>query len=148
MVMKVKIISVEDAGDIERERIILSTRLDATMSSFAVLACTVTRVPDETGSMVSAIKTGDLPATYWFGPFEVKKGDLIVLYSKAGRMSQKEGASGKKSHFNYWGRSQPLWTRETKPVLIQISDWIALEHNNELTEEPLSAAGSRSLPPP
>jgi hypothetical protein len=67
--------------------------------------------------------SGQIPHVYWFMNKDVKKGDIIVLYSKSGRRSEKNNDGGYTSHFFYWGRSGPIWTKGRIPVLVETPEW-------------------------
>lgn len=75
--MKLELRGVEGEGDHDRERVIVRALEDANAGDFAIFACSVSekeRVP----------LAGAVGHCYWFAPIELKKNDLLVLYTKPG----------------------------------------------------------------
>ena len=61
-----------------------------------------------------------VPYCFWFPDKEVKKDDLIVLYTKKGKSSVKTNPSGNVSHFLYWELDQSVWREDRVAVLCEI----------------------------
>jgi hypothetical protein len=77
-------------------------------------------VEPKTPTVSTAIKR-----LYWFPDKPVKKGDVVVLYSKKGAQSEKLNDDKSTSHFFYWGLSEPSWLEENKAaaVVAHLDDW-------------------------
>jgi hypothetical protein len=58
------------------------------------------------------ILTGSLRGGYWFPDKQVRRGDLVVLYTKAGNSREKRNSDGSQTHFFYWGRTTACWGDE------------------------------------
>ncbi|WP_148309087.1 hypothetical protein [Sphingopyxis fribergensis] len=108
--MSVRISSIANAGEFDRERVVLQIEEDCDLGKYVVF-CVRRSGPN-------AVDSGNVPAAYWFADKPVKKGDVAVLYSKAGKRSEKVSESGHTSHFFYWGRPESIWTAEKRAVLI------------------------------
>ena len=125
--MKLEIKSIEGIGDPTRERVVMRAKADLDMTVYAVFCC-------KFGKAAAPI-AGPIVAVYWFGPKELKKGDLVVLYTKAGDRAEKTTDDGRTSHFYYWGKNETIWDDNRKPVLVHTDDWEYLTED-EATLEP------------
>lgn len=94
--MRLTISSFPDAGNHQKERLIIKTKADIEIGEYAVF-CSGTS--DRNGSPTSGRQIA-----YWFPDGTVKSGDLVILYTKRGRTSTKELNDGRTAHFYYWGR--------------------------------------------
>ena len=108
--MNLVISSVKDAGDLNRERLVLRATENLNVGDFAVLCCSHIN-ENEVGS-------GDIPHTYWFENAEVSKDDFVVLYTKRGTRSSKTADTGRTSHFFYWDRTGSIWNANYRPVVL------------------------------
>lgn len=113
--MSLRISSIQSAGDIAKERLVLRADLAVDIGIYAVFCCNVAD-SDE-------VSSGDIPASYWIADEKIEKDDLVVLYTKGGKRSSKVGDSGRTSHFFYWGRKSPLWVQGHRPVLVNTKPW-------------------------
>lgn len=78
-----------------------------------------------TGSRDGVVNTG-VKNAMWFPDKIVQKGDLVVVYTRAGNQSEKALNTGKKAHFFYWGLSAPIWSKdEAGVVLLNAPEWDA-----------------------
>lgn len=116
--MRLVITSIANAGDIERERVVLRAQEDIDLNFFAVFAC---RASDAT------FRSGSVPFTYWFPEKKISKMDYVVLYTKNGTIGEKELDGGAKSHFFYWRRPTPIWTADLRAVAVNTSEWATAE---------------------
>jgi hypothetical protein len=114
--MKLEIRGVENAGELQRERVVLRAKSDTDIGNYAVF---MGRAAEDDGAFLS----GDVPAVFWFLNKEIKAGDLVILYSKGGTPSSKISESGRTSYFYYWGYSQPQWTKAKALALVETSSW-------------------------
>lgn len=112
---RITIRSVVDKGNMEKERLVLVACIDMDIGDYILI---------QTGFYEDSV-TIDTYNTYWFPYKKIEKDDLVVLYTKRGRDSQKELEEGKKVHFFYWGLSEPIWSTEDRsPVLLYAPEWI------------------------
>lgn len=113
--MKVKISSFADAGIFQKERVIFKVEADVELGMYAVF-CTAL---SSSGKATAGRKTA-----YWFPDGEIKKDDLVVLYTKRGDSSTKELSNGRTAHFFYWGGDQAMWGNGGNgAVLLHASEW-------------------------
>jgi len=113
--MKIEISSFADAGDYQRERIVIRVQSDVDIGEYAVFCSAVSSEGNPTAGRKQA---------YWFPDGIVKSGDLVVLYTKRGTTSRKELKPGRTAHFYYWGQEMALWGGAgNAAVVLQIEDW-------------------------
>jgi hypothetical protein len=110
--MSLRITHVRENGDIEKERVVMRAESDTDVGSYIMLNCD--RISEE------QVESGDIPSSYWFEDKAIKKGDFVVLYTKAGQSSEKTNESGFTSHFFYWNRSTTMWSMERRAVLVKV----------------------------
>lgn len=97
--MNLEIQSIKYRSDIDEERILLNVLENCNVGDYLIV------LTKKIGDSIS-IK---MEKGFWFPNKEVKKSDLVVLYTKKGRMSEKDLSNGRKSHFFYWDQTQPLF---------------------------------------
>lgn len=112
--MTLELIGVEDAGDIDRERLVLRSKGETEVGHYAVFRCR---------SSEKGVRSGPVPNAYWFPNKMVESNDWVVLYSKAGRNSEKKGETGGSSYFYYWQIEAPIWVSGYTPVLVETRNW-------------------------
>jgi len=112
--MNLEIRSFADAGNLEKERLVLRVLSDTDLGQYAVLR---SRIGSSRGP------TSGRKRAYWFPDGDIKSGDLVVLYTKMGIRGEKPLTGGGTAHFFYWGSETPLWTGEHCAVLLSVSDW-------------------------
>ena len=114
--MNLEVRGIENAQDLESERLVLKAKVDLDVGRYVVLRV---RTVDE-----RLVAGGNVEAAYWIPDKKVKAGDFIVIYSKSGSSSEKLSTDGKTaSHFFYWGASQPRWTPGTAAAIIEAATW-------------------------
>ena len=106
--VNLKISSYAQAGQIDRERLVLKAMVDLNVGEYAIL-CSGALEGDPTAGANRA---------YWFADYSIKSGDLVVLYTKKGDLSAKVLDKGNKAHFFYWGLSEPIWDAEHIAVVL------------------------------
>ena len=111
--MKLDLIRIENGGELERERVILRATVDVDIGNFAVFRG-ITTPSNKFGA-------GNVPSAYWFPDRNVKVGDWVVLYSKAGAPSEK--TENNISYFFYWGKTSPIWIKGAIASLIEVGHW-------------------------
>jgi len=117
--MNLLIKKIVDPGNLVNERIILEVQNDDNIGFYGIFKTI------ETGEETVSNK---IRATYWFLDKDIKKGDLVVLYSKIGINTERKETDGSTIHFFYWGLDIAQWQkRETEKdavVLFRIDEWI------------------------
>jgi hypothetical protein len=112
--MSLKLKSIADKGDLQKERLVLSVINDTDLGFYALLRT----------SLNNGVVTTGVHNAFWFPYKSVKAGDLVVVYSKRGTESQKGVEGGRTAHFLYWGRTEPLWgTHDKGVVLLYAPTW-------------------------
>ncbi|MBI4132823.1 MAG: hypothetical protein HY473_01920 [Candidatus Sungbacteria bacterium] len=113
--MKLKIKGIEDAGVLDKERAVFKASADEDVGHYIVFK---TKKSGET-------KVSSRPSlTFWFPDREIKKDDLVVLYSKGGVNTSTTNTKGATSHFFYWGQNSPIWNHSNDAVvLLSVDEW-------------------------
>lgn len=115
--MKVKVQSIKDRGDLKNERLVLKALGDCDIGMFFVFDTTYS----SDGNISNLVRH-----PYWFPDKEIRAGDLVVLYTKEGRESQKLNKNGTTSHFFYRGIERTVWNKEEDcAVIFEIANWDA-----------------------
>lgn len=114
--MKLEIKEVKDKGSIE-ERIVLIAYEDCDLGYYFIF--TTKRTKDGT-SLSSLIKDA-----YWIPDKKVKKGDLVVIYSKVGTSSFKINDDNTTSHFYYRNLPGPVLIENKIALLVEATMWKA-----------------------
>jgi len=113
--MKLALRSIADLGDIEKERITLLVEADCDVGDYLIA---------HTGLKGEDLTT-DIQHAFWFPYKKVKKGDLVVIYTKRGELRQNTLKSGKQAHFYYWGLAMSIWqTQNSAAVLMEAPQYI------------------------
>jgi len=111
--MKLEIKYIKDRGTTD-ERVVLVANEDCDIGKYFVFT---TRKNGE------KIVYTALKQPYWFPDKVVKKGDLVILYTKTGSSSFKENKDGSSSHFYYRGISSPILTDNNFALLVEANTW-------------------------
>lgn len=115
--MRVKIRSIADKGVNNKERLVLRVLTDTDVGNYAVFA----------SGFYDGQVTIEVRDAYWFPDKPVKSGDLVVLYSKAGKSKERVNKDGSKTHFFYWNLNKSVWLDNTVPVVTEIKEWTYIE---------------------
>lgn len=114
--MKIEIQSVADKGNNQKERLVLKVRSGSDIGEYLLI---------QTGYNDGGVTIGTF-YTYWFPYKSVSPGDLVVLYTKSGKDSEKDLSGGRKAHFFYWGIDNAIWNRRDRaPVLLHAPEWVS-----------------------
>jgi hypothetical protein len=112
--MRIELQSIRDKGVLQRERLILKVVGTTDIGKYVLL---------QTGYYEDSVTT-TVHKAFWFPDKRVHSGDLIVVYTKPGRESDKALENGTTSHFFYWGLNKPIWEEEgTACVLLYAPQW-------------------------
>jgi len=116
--MKVNSQTIAEPGTLEGERLVLDVVQDDDIGRYIVF-CTTLMDP-QIPSFSTSIRR-----QYWFPDKLVKKGDVVVLYTKVGKQSEKKNNDNSTSHFFYWGLSEPIWLENSQVVAVlgHLDDW-------------------------
>lgn len=113
--MHIEINKIVDPGVLEKERVVLKVLIDDELGFYGAFKS------KKTGEKTISSK---VTATFWFPDRYVKKGDIVVLYSKRGVNTERKNNDGTTSFFFYWGMNEPIWNKsEDSVVLFKIDEW-------------------------
>jgi hypothetical protein len=113
--MKLKILSIQEQGDASKEYVWLEVTEDCDLKYFGIADTTYTG-----DSSIS----NKLRHFFWFPPTNVKRGERVVLQTKAGKNEQYTTKDGKKVHRFFWGLKSAVWNDDgDAAVLFSISTW-------------------------
>jgi hypothetical protein len=117
--MKIEIRSFADAGNHQKERVVMRAQSDVDIGVYALF------LSDISGDRTA---TAGLQTAFWFPDGPVKSGDLVVLYTKPGASSKKELNEGRTVHFYYWGLKEAVWGAGDKTAaVLRIAEWTQRE---------------------
>jgi hypothetical protein len=112
--MKLRISSFADKGDFNKERIVLKVLADTNVGNFVLM---------QTGFNGQEVTTSVFH-TFWFPYKEVFGGDLVVIYTKAGKDREKAIEGNRTAHFYYWGLESTIWEGDNQSaVLLEAPEW-------------------------
>ena len=113
--MNLKLQSIADKGDLAKERLVIKVLKDTNIADYVVL---------RTGYGTDGSPTTKVHNTLWLASKKLSAGDLVVVYSKAGKNNSKELSEERNAHFFYWGSTAPLWGVTDKvAVLLHAPEW-------------------------
>ncbi|ELE9015662.1 TPA: hypothetical protein ACJIWP_000455 [Enterobacter cloacae] len=111
--MKIKISSIREAGNLQKERVVIRVESACDIGEFILL---------QTGFKDGTVNSG-IYETFWFPDKMVRAGDYVVVYTKKGTRSEKPFNEAT-SHFFYMGNLEPIWNREERSaVLMHAPEW-------------------------
>ena len=112
--MNIKIIKTL-GNNLDEERVVFSVTEDDFLGSYIVF---------KTKKISEKTISSKVEEIYWFPDKEVKKGDLVVLYTKRGTNTEKKNTDGTTTHFYYWYLNNRLWnSSEDAAVLSRLENW-------------------------
>lgn len=116
--MDITIQDIKNRGDIDSERVVFIVTSDCDLGKYIAFKTT----SSNNGETVSS----DIEYPYWFPDTEVKKGDMIVLYTKEGVKNSKENSDKTTTYFYYLSLSEPIYDDEASIALLMYSGvWTA-----------------------
>lgn len=116
--MMIQIKFVADRGVPDRERLVLEVLHNVDIGDFILI---------RTGYEENEV-TIDVVNTFWFPYKRVRRGDIVVVYSKSGPCTYKRKAirDNRTAHFFYWGQNSALWDGDSvAPVLLYAPQWVS-----------------------
>lgn len=119
--MNINIEKILDRGTANKERLWLRVVADTDLCYFIVFDTTYT-TPDSISNLHRH--------AYWFRSKEVRAGDSVVLYTKAGTPSEQVNPDGTKTHFLFWGLENTIWNKTGDcAVLFEVTSWQTSKYN-------------------
>jgi hypothetical protein len=107
--------SIGSRGDVHNERLLFEVTQDANLGYYVLIATRET----SSGRVYAGSR-----AAYWFEAREVKAGDNVIVYTRAGQDTTQRGPDGRLNHFYYWGLTHPLFSDSSARVVIaELSTW-------------------------
>jgi hypothetical protein len=114
--MKIKVLSIKDAGNIAKERVVIRAMDNVDLGKYAV-ACTEYDKDNKSFSP-------EFVGMVWFPDIIVAKNHFIVIYTKSGTHSSSVKENGVQTHFFYFDIDSSIWESEKNGVaLLNITDW-------------------------
>lgn len=111
--MSIEIKYIKDKNS-NSERVVFSVNKDCNIGSYLVF------LTKRTGSDSFSLNT--LKHPFWFPDKEVKEKDLIILYTKPGKTSQKTNKDETISYFFYRKINEPIFKEDNDIVLLVEAD--------------------------
>lgn len=111
--MKLKILYIKDNGKHDNERLVLKAAEDLNTNNYLLLDSTYNN-----GQLSNKDRH-----PFWFPSENIKKGDLVVLYTCKGKNTIQTNSSNK-TYFFYWGLDSSVWNNDGDvATLIEIADY-------------------------
>jgi len=112
--MNIRIIDVKNKGDIDRERVVLLVSANDDVGHYLILDTTYD------GDNVS----NKVQHPCWIPDAPVRKGDLVVIYTKSGVDKAIRNKDGSDTHFFYRGLDKSIWNKDGDcAILMDIREW-------------------------
>lgn len=124
--MIIKIDSIKDLGNKDRERIILSVIEGGNLGEYLVMTSSIIK---------ENVFSSKVQSPYWFPDQELNKGDLVVLYTTSGTNSSTQNENGSKTYFYYWGLDNPISNIKNYCVVLFKASWEAYPNAPEETTQ-------------
>lgn len=113
--MKVKVISVHNHGDFDQEYVLLKVLENCDVGYYILGDSTYTN----DGKVSNKVRH-----TFWFPDKEVKKGDLLSVWTKTGKNTSTKNDSGTPIHRFYWNLKTAIWNDDGDcAVLLELNTW-------------------------
>ena len=112
--MSLKIRAIRNAGDLDKERIVLIADSEVDIGKYVLLAV------DASGEELYS----EIGAAFWLPDKEIRGGDLVVVYTKQGNNGVKRNKDNTRTYFYYWGLKDVNWIPgERAAVLGELRRW-------------------------
>ena len=114
--MKVICLGIYDRGDISKERVHLRAIADIDLKFYAVY--------DTVYTAEDKVQTQNKNC-FWFPSFQVKAGQNVVIYTRAGNQNTEPRNDGTVFHFFFRGLVLPIYKPvENCAVIFEMANWI------------------------
>ncbi|WP_283686162.1 hypothetical protein [Dysgonomonas sp. Marseille-Q5470] len=115
--MRLSVSKIADKDDEGKEQLIIEVLEDCNLFDYMVLDTTY----NNDGSVSNLLRH-----CYLFPDYEVKKGEVVRLYSTKGKNNKGQFTNSKKTyHTFYWGLDKSIWNNEKdKALLMKIANRI------------------------
>jgi len=111
--MKLKIKNIKNK-ETDEERVVLTVSEDCDIGKYFIFISK--KINDK-------IVYTSIKRPFWFPDKVVKKGDLVVLYTKKGDDSFKENKDGSTSHFYFRNLKSPIHIDNYYALLVESNTW-------------------------
>lgn len=107
--MDIKFKYIKDAGVLEKERVVYFAESDCDLGKYLLAESTI---------LSNSKFSSKIQNIFWLPDWEVKKGDLIVVYSKEGTLHKVIDEDGSTIHFMYWGLDSAHTQHVKSPCIV------------------------------
>jgi hypothetical protein len=115
--MKVTLVGIYERGILNNERVHFRASVDLDLNYYAVF---------DTQHLDANRIFLDHKSCYWFSAKQIKTGDNIVLYTRAGVPNVETRNDGTIYHFFFRGLNNPLYPNPKNcAVILEINSWIS-----------------------
>ncbi|KHE07672.1 hypothetical protein [Citrobacter braakii] len=113
--MKAKVRTIHGHGKANEEYVIIDVNEDCNANRLMLADTTYT------SETTISNKTRH---TFWFKAIDLKKGDVIVLYTGSGTDQSKSQTNGTTIYYRYWGLKTAVWNDDGDgAILFDINTW-------------------------
>lgn len=121
--MKFNLQGLKNPGDVEKERVVIEILEDGNVGQLLV-ASTIQADDNSVSPRISN--------PYWIPDQDVKKGDLVIVYTKSGQKSNRKNETDSYSYFFYIGMDSSIYDESNKTtVVFDISNWLFVHRDQE-----------------
>ena len=113
--MDIQFYIVKDPGIAEKERVILKVTKDTDLGGYLI----ATSKENEDNKTISSTLSNVL----WLSDQKLKAGDLVVIYTKSGKVGKVSNKDGSTSYFYYWGLTSPIGNNRRNTVVLFDTNW-------------------------
>lgn len=107
--MDLKIVRIKNAGDYDKEYVMLQAVEDCDLSGYLVMDTTY----DDTN-----VESNKRRHVYWFPEKRIEKGEYVSLWTKPGAANTGKTTGGGVIHRFYWGVQTAIWNDEGDTALL------------------------------
>ncbi|MDV2904928.1 hypothetical protein R0H17_25230 [Phytobacter diazotrophicus] len=115
--MDVRIVSVQEHGDLEKEHIVLAADAQTNLWNYILSDSTYHGDGSTSNKHRHVFDFDELSA------ITLNKGDLVLLYTKIGKFGIQKLQNGSKAYFIYWGLDETVWNKDgDEAVLVKVEE--------------------------